>query len=91
MLALQWRTISSRPGIRFIKYHKHMNHLHRTDTETLHPRYQPGTVVYSKGEPDVRLAVLRYTQGIYYCAVIGNAQHNNLPFLECQLEGGRSL
>lgn len=47
--------------------------------------YQAGSVVYAKRDPSVKLSVLRYSKGIYYCAVIGDAQKNNLPFLETQL------
>jgi hypothetical protein len=47
--------------------------------------YQAGSVVYAKPNPSVKLSVLRYSKGIYYCAVIGDAQKDNLTFLETQL------
>ena len=47
--------------------------------------YQTGTVVYSKMDRSIKLSVLKYSNGIYYCAVIGNAEKNNLPYLESQL------
>lgn len=56
--------------------------------ETVPPLYKPGTVVYSKENPAIELAVIHYAKGIYYCAVVGDAQYNNLPFLECQLVQG---
>ncbi|RAW01992.1 hypothetical protein [Pseudochryseolinea flava] len=58
-------------------------------TETASPLYSPGTVVYAKDNPAIELAILHYVGGIYYCAVVGDAKYNNLPFLECQL-GQRS-
>ena len=46
--------------------------------------YQSGSVVYSRLDPSIKLSVLKYSKGIYYCAVIGNAR-KNLPFLESQI------
>jgi hypothetical protein len=63
---------------------------HKTNTEGKAPRYEPGTVVYSRVDHTTRLVVTTYSQGIYYCAVIGDAKKNNLPFLECQLEEGKN-
>jgi hypothetical protein len=56
------------------------------NSEVAAPLYPPGTVVYAKADPEIELSVLRYSRGVYYCATIGNAQNNNLPFLECQLQ-----
>ena len=65
------------------------HHQHQANEDPLLPLYKPGTVVHSKDNPAIGLAVITYANGIYYCAVIGNAQNNNLPFLECQLEAHR--
>lgn len=48
-------------------------------------RFEPGTVVSPKVEPHLKLLVMKYVRGIYYCTVIGNAEKNNLPFFESQL------
>ena len=56
--------------------------------ETTSPLYPPGTVVYAKENPAIELVILYYAKGIYYCAVVGDAKYNNLPFLECQLAQG---
>lgn len=64
---------------------------HKKDIDTLAPLYKPGTVVYSKTDATTRLSVMTYSRGVYYCAVIGDAEKNNLPFLEWQLEGDKNL
>lgn len=58
--------------------------VHQSNNETT-PLFQPGTIVYSKADPGTKLAVMRYEQRIYYCAVVGNANNHNLAFLEWQL------
>lgn len=61
---------------------------HLEITETASPLYSPGTVVYAKENPAIELAILYYARGIYYCAIVGDAKYNNMPFLECQLVQG---
>ena len=63
-----------------------MKKLVHQPTNEMAPRFQPGTIVYSKADPVTKLAVMKYEQRIYYCAVIGNAKNHNLAFLECQIE-----
>jgi hypothetical protein len=47
--------------------------------------YQAGTVVCSKDNTRRKLLIMRYSKGVYYCAVIGNAEQSDLPFFESQL------
>ncbi|HEY0653302.1 MAG TPA: hypothetical protein VGD65_09245 [Chryseosolibacter sp.] len=47
---------------------------YKKDIDTMAPLYKPGTVVYSKTDATTRLSVTTYSRGVYYCAVIGDAQ-----------------
>jgi hypothetical protein len=55
------------------------------EVEDLKYRYEVGTVVCSKEDPQRKLLIMKHAKGIYYCAVIGNAAINNVPFFESQL------
>jgi hypothetical protein len=48
-------------------------------------RFQVGTVVYSKADPQIKLLIMKYDSGIYHCAVVGDAKRNDLVFFESQL------
>jgi hypothetical protein len=47
--------------------------------------YEIGTVVATKENPNRRLIIEKYIHRTYYCAVVGDAETNNLKYLEQDL------
>ena len=47
--------------------------------------YQEGTTISAKGNPDVKLIIMKYYQGIYYCAVVGKPELKQLAYFEREL------
>jgi hypothetical protein len=47
--------------------------------------YKTGTVVTTKENPNRRLVIMKYIHRTYYCAVVGDAEINNLTYLERDL------
>ena len=47
--------------------------------------FKEGTVVVAKANSDVELRIVKYYDGIYYCAVEGNPDHKILVYFEREL------
>lgn len=47
--------------------------------------YPEGTIICAKADPTLKLIVTKYKQRIYYCAVVGHPEKNNLAYFEKEL------
>ena len=47
--------------------------------------FQEGTVITAKSDPGVKLVIMKYYQRIYYCSVVGDANHKPLTYFEREL------
>jgi hypothetical protein len=45
-------------------------------------RFEVGTIITAKVNPGLKLLIMRYFEGIYYCAVVGNAGSKLLTYRE---------
>jgi hypothetical protein len=54
---------------------------YKTNTDN---RYNEGTIITAKADPDLKLMIMKYYQRIYYCVVVDNPDRN-LAYFEREL------
>jgi len=47
--------------------------------------YPAGSLITAKVNPSLQLIIARYYQRIYYCAVVGDADHKHFAYFEREL------
>jgi hypothetical protein len=47
--------------------------------------YREGAIICAKADPALKLIITKYRQRIYYCAVVGHPEQNNLAYFESEL------
>jgi hypothetical protein len=47
--------------------------------------YPVGTILTTKADPNTKLVIRRYDQGLYYCAVAGEETQKELAYFEREL------
>jgi len=53
-------------------------------------KYQPGTSIYAKANPQLKLVIDAYKQRIYYCAVEGSPEQRYVYFERELIDPGES-